>query len=136
MWRTCGSFTLSRPTDSIKSEIPTSRARMSVGNSAKFSVDRLVQRLDGPRHRSQLYQMWYHEGVCELTQPGATRQVPESSARAGSNWPGDNAKVFSPVHTLHPWTTALGLVLGSIYCPVNSALRGLSMLEHAGVPPI
>ena len=34
MWRTCGSFTLSRPTDSINSEIRTKRARMSAGSSA------------------------------------------------------------------------------------------------------
>ena len=31
-WRPCGSFTLGRSTDSISSEIRTSRARMSAGN--------------------------------------------------------------------------------------------------------
>jgi hypothetical protein len=34
MWRTCGSLTFGRPTDSISSAIRTSRARMSTGSAA------------------------------------------------------------------------------------------------------
>ena len=76
MWRTCGSFTLSRPTDSINWEIRVKRAhvRRQLG---QFGVNRLVQRLDGPRHRSSsVYQIWYWRGP-RSGNPAQPVNVPE-----------------------------------------------------------
>ena len=82
-WRTCGSLTFGRPTDSINSEIRTSRACMSAGNSADSASTVSFNVSTVPRHRGQLYQIWYERG---RIRGHAIRRNPSTSRTQRSSW--------------------------------------------------